>query len=48
MKYSGSDPILELHPIVIMQEILARLNVVEREQTTMLSVGTYILRNKGE
>ena len=31
-----------------MQVILARLNVVEREQTTMLSVGTDILRNKGE
>ena len=40
--------ILELHPIVITQVILARVNVVESEQTTMLSADTDILRNKGE
>ena len=40
--------ILDLYLIVTTQVILARLNVVEREQTTMLSVDTDTLRNKGE
>ena len=40
--------ILELYLIVITQVILAILNVLEREQTTMLSVNTDTLRNKGE
>ena len=39
---------LALYLIVITQVILIRVNVVEREQTTMLSVNTDILRNKGE
>ena len=42
----------ELYLIVIMHMILlntkARVNVVEREKPTMLSVDTDILRNKGE
>ena len=42
----------EIHLIVITHGILlnkkARVNVVEREQPTMLSVNTDILRNKGE
>ena len=42
----------ELYLIIIMHVILlntkARVNVVEREQPTMLSVDTDILRNKGE
>ena len=42
----------EIYLIVIMHVILlnkkARVNVVEREQPTMLSVDTDILRNKGE
>ena len=42
----------ELYLIIIMHEILlntkARVNVVEREQPTMLGVDTDILRNKGE
>ena len=44
--------ITETYLIVIMHVILlikkARVNVVEREQPTMLSVITDILRNKGE
>ena len=42
----------ELYLIIIMHVILlntkASVNVVEREQPTMLSVDTDILRNKGE
>ena len=42
----------EIYLIVITHVILlntkARVNVVEREQPTMLSVNTDILRNKGE
>ena len=42
----------EIYLRVIMHVILlnkkARVNVVEREQPTMLSVNTDILRNKGE
>ena len=44
--------ITEIYLIVIMHVILlikkASVNVVEREQPTMLSVITDILRNKGE
>ena len=44
MHNSGSDPITD----VILLNKKARVNVVEREQPTMLSVNTDILRNKGE
>ena len=42
----------EIYPVVITHVILqnqkARVSVVEREQPTMLSINTDILRNKGE
>ena len=52
MLFQKVPMIPEIYLIVIMHVILlnkkARVNVVEREQPTMLSVDTDILRNKGE
>ena len=52
MLFQKVPMIPEIHLIVITHVILlnkkARVNVVEREQPTMLSVNTDILRNKGE
>ena len=52
MLFQKVPMIPEIYLIVIMHMILlnkkARVYVVEREQPTMLSVDTDILRNKGE
>ena len=52
MLFQKVPMIPEIYLIVIMHVILlntkSRVNVVEREQPTMLSVNIDILRNKGE